>query len=320
MPGADWLPVGQTIIAAEPGDGRDAGHPSGVETARIAAEVTATHLHNDQQLQQVKFAGKDAPRLEIQGGQEGRHLAFFAFIGRAGENDLFGGEATMELAQDFRDLRRRQFFVVLGRERTDVEPSSSAARFLQHAAARRFGNLRMDLGLVARKSCFFQTMPALGRDEFSFVRVFHDVGEHRVPKSRAAIFGAASESPACTAQSREDARTVCAVEVDDHIELGCTESADASEILIPFRSAGKARIAPNLVDPRRDLHDFGYVLGDHDVKFCLRVSPAQDPERGQEMDRITEKPEIQKHDPLRIASAGIKLRNRSDFRSHKIKN
>ena len=306
MEGADRLPIGESVVAAEPSDGRNTGHPSDMQAAGVAAEVEAAGLQEGGQFEQIQFTGEDPPGFEIQCGQQGGHLGFFADMATAGEDDFFLGKTAVELAQDFRDLPRRQFFVVLGCEGTDVDPASRTARFFQRAEARRLGNVRMDLGLVARKSYLLQTMPALGRDEFRFVRMFHDVGEHRVPKSRAAIFGAASESPACAAQAREDARTIGSVEVDDHIELGCTEPADASEVLIPLWSARKARIAPDFVNPWCDLHDFGHVLRNHDVKFCLRVSLAHDPERGQEMDRITEKPEVQKHDPLRATGCFVK--------------
>jgi hypothetical protein len=62
------LPVGEAVVAAKPGDGRDAGHPCNVESSGIAAKMEATGLHDSREIQQVQISGKNTPRLKIKGG------------------------------------------------------------------------------------------------------------------------------------------------------------------------------------------------------------------------------------------------------------
>ena len=70
-----------------------------MQTARVAAEMKATRLHQGGELQQVEITCKDTRWLEIQLSKQRGHFGLFPVISGTGEDDLLVGEAAMNLPQ-----------------------------------------------------------------------------------------------------------------------------------------------------------------------------------------------------------------------------
>ncbi len=152
---ADRLPVGKAIVAAEPCDGGNAGHPRDMQSPGVAAHVKTAFLDDSRQLEQVEIAGKDTPWLKVQCRDQGGHLVFFPLIAGAGEDHLFVRKSAMKFAENFRQLSRRKLFVVLGGEWTDVDPSALTSSSFESTALYVRRNFYVDFGLFTGEAGFF---------------------------------------------------------------------------------------------------------------------------------------------------------------------
>ena len=116
--GNPFAPAG---VWPEPRDYRRLRHHREVERAGVAAKVQRAVPDDGGDLREIQIPVENTPRLLRKQREQPRHFFLLALGRRAGQRQLFFRKTFSQCGDEFRELFRRQFLVIGGRERADMK-------------------------------------------------------------------------------------------------------------------------------------------------------------------------------------------------------
>lgn len=282
-----------------------------MQCAGVSTQVKGASGDQSREPRQIERTWKNSEGRLIKQGKKRSDSALFALIGSAGQNYAELGMGAGDLVEQISQLGQGKLAAILRSTGTDMNVGPSGMEGVCNLGPNRMGNLYSEFRTSPRNPGFFRAGPALKVPGFSPIGVIDDVGEKKSPVGRTAVARPPPEASTRSGEKGEQAGAIRAHKIDHGVKFFTPELPASSPILPQFRIFERTGIAPNAIDPRCEVQNRFHLVCNHHGEFSMGIRLPNGPSRGQEVNRVAKKTEIQ--DQHLAGMPGVGKKGRSAF-------